>query len=183
VAGGRANAPSARGGRIRVWDAAVRTFHAALAALVVFDLIADDGGPVHRAVGYVAVALVVARLSWAALARGENAFAALKPSLRRTIAYLRAGAPRTVGHDPLGVWMVWLLWSLVLLLGVTGWMSRLDAFWGDDRVHAVHAWLADALLAAVALHLAGVAAMSWRWRENLSRAIVTGTKRVADPPR
>ena len=28
--------------------------------------------------------------------------------------------------------MVWLLWIVVLLLGVTGWMSRLDAFWGDD---------------------------------------------------
>ena len=180
---GRATAPSASAGRVRVWDVAVRVSHAALAALVVFDLVADDGGPLHRAVGYVAAALVVARLAWAAFARGENALAALRPSLRRTFAYLRAGAPRTVGHDPLGVWMVWLLWSLVLLLGVTGWMSRLDAFWGDDRVHAVHAWLADALLVAVALHLAGVAAMSWRWRENLPRAIVTGTKRVADPPR
>jgi cytochrome b len=41
--------------------------------------------------------------------------------------------------------MVWLLWSLVLALGVTGWMTRLDAFWGDETLHDVHAWLAHAL--------------------------------------
>ena len=46
-------------------------------------------------------------------------------------------------------------------------MSRLDAFWGDDRVYDVDAVLANLLLAAVILHLAGVAAMSWLWKENL----------------
>jgi cytochrome b len=76
--------------------------------------------------------------------------------------------------------MVWLLWSLVLLLGLTGWMSRLDAFWGDERVQDLHAWLADAMLVAVALHLAGVAAMSWHWRENLPASMITGDKRDAD---
>ena len=95
----------------------------------------------------------------------------------QTIAYLRNGAPRAIAHDPLGIWMVWLLWCLVLLLGLTGWMSRLDAFWGDDQIRAVHALLADTLLAAVVLHLAGVVAMSWRWRENLPAAMITGRKR------
>jgi len=42
----------------------------------------------------------------------------------------------------------------------------------------VHAWLAHALIAAVALHLAGVATMSWRWRENLVLAMLTGRKRA-----
>jgi cytochrome b len=73
--------------------------------------------------------------------------------------------------------MVWLLWTLVLMLGLTGWMSRLDAFWGDERVHSLHAFLADLLLVAVALHLAGVATMSWLWKENLAAAMVTGFKR------
>ena len=165
-----------------VWDVAVRVLHAALAGLVLFDAVVDDGGPVHRTIGYVAVAVVLARWLWAAVARGESRWTALRPSLAAAREYVRAGAPRTIGHDPLGLWMVWLLWTLVLLLGVTGWMSRLDAFWGDDRVHAVHAWLADALLVAVALHLAGVAVMSWRWRENLPVAMVTGRKRDLDPP-
>ena len=57
-------------------------------------------------------------------------------------------------------------------------MTRLDAFWGDQTLQDVHAWLAHALLAAVAAHLAGVAVMSRRWRENLVRAMITGRKRA-----
>ena len=78
--------------------------------------------------------------------------------------------------------MVWLLWALVLLLGVTGWISRLDAFWGDDGIRAIHAALAQALLFAVAVHLSGVATMSWRWRENLVAAMLSGKKRPLDRP-
>ena len=167
---------------VAVWDPAVRLLHWSLAALVLFDLFYDDGGWLHRVIGYVAAGVVVARLLWAALAGGAAGLAALKPSLTRTVAYLRGGAPRTSGHDPIGLWMVWLLWALVLLLGLTGWISRLDAFWGDDRVRDIHAVLAQALLIAVAVHPAGVAVMSWRWRENLVAAMLTGRKRPLDRP-
>jgi len=166
--------------RVPVWDAAVRLMHWLLAGLVVFDLVRDDGGWLHRSVGYVAVGVVFMRFLWSALVPGHGSFAALRPSMRTTLAYLRGHAPRQMGHDPLGLWMVWLLWSLVLLLGLTGWMSRLDAFWGDERVQDLHAWLADAMLVAVALHLAGVAAMSWHWRENLPASMITGDKRDVD---
>jgi cytochrome b len=172
----------ARQGRIPVWDAAVRLLHWALAALVLFDFIVDDGGLVHRTTGYLAAGVIPLRLAWGAFAGGEASLAALTPSFAGTVAYLRSGARRTVGHDPLGVWMVWLLWTLVLLLGVTGWMSRLDAFWGDDGIREVHAAIADVLMIAVALHLAGVALMSWLWRENLLGAMFTGRKRDPGPP-
>ena len=166
-------------GSVPVWDAAVRLLHWLLAGLVLFDYFIDDeGGFLHRTVGYVAVGVVLSRLLWSGLGDGANGFAALRLSLRKTLAYGRSGAPRTTDHDPLGRWMVWLLWSLVLLLGLTGWMTRLDAFWGNETLHEVHAWLAHALVAAVAVHLAGVAAMSWRWRENLVRAMITGRKRA-----
>jgi cytochrome b len=173
--------PSADEDRTRagvlVWDAVVRLHHWLLAGLVIFCTLQDDGGRVHRLAGYAAAGVVVMRLLWAALVRGHGSLAALKPSIAATMAFVRARAPRCIGHDPLGLWMVWLLWSLVLLLALTGWMSRLDAFWGDERVQDVHAWLADALLAAVALHLLGVGVMSWRWRENLPATMVTGRKR------
>ena len=164
-------------GRVLAWDVAVRLLHWSLAGAVLFDLYVDDGGWLHRTVGYAAVAVVVARLLWALLAGGAAGLAALKPSLRETVSYLRRGAPRAVGHDPLGRWMVWLLWLLVLLLGVTGWMSRLDAFWGDEGIREVHEWFAHALLIAFIVHLSGVVAMSWRWRENLIAAMLSGRKR------
>jgi cytochrome b len=167
-------------GRIAVWDAAVRLLHWSLAAGVLFDFYLDDGGWAHRSIGYAAAGVIVARLLWAAVAGGAAGFAALKPSLRDTVSYLRLGAPRTRAHDPLGVWMIWLLWLLVLLLGITGWISRLDAFWGDEGIRTVHEWLADALLIAVVVHLCGVIAMSLRWRENLIAAMLTGRKRSSD---
>jgi cytochrome b len=173
---------TAAGGRVPAWDAAVRLLHWLLAALVVWDYFIDDeGGLPHRAIGYVAVGVIVCRLVWAGLREGANGFASLRPSWTKTRDYLRAGAPRTPGHDPLGVWMIWLLWALVLALGVTGWMARLDAFWGDETLDAVHEWLAHALMAAVVVHVAGVLAMTWRWRENLVLAMLTGSKRVDDP--
>jgi len=167
--------------RVAVWDAPVRVTHWLLAALVLWDYFVDDeGGAPHRVIGYVAVGVIGARLLWAAFATGANGFASLRPSLRRTRDFLRAGAPRSTRHDPLGIWMIWLLWSLVLALGVTGWMTRLDAFWGDETLHDVHAWLAHALVAAVAAHIGGVAAMSRRWRENLVLAMINGRKRASE---
>ena len=166
---------------MKVWDPVVRLCHWALAALIVFDLVYDDGGRTHRVAGYAASGVVLWRLIWAAIVRPANGIVSLRPSLARTAEYLRllrsGRAPRTPGHNPLGLWMVWLLWLLVLLLGVTGFMSRLDAFWGDDTVHDAHALLANLLMAAVLVHVAGVIAMSLMWRENLPAAMVTGVKR------
>ena len=164
---------------MKVWDPIVRLLHWTLAALIVFDLVDDDGGYTHRMVGYSAAAVVLLRLTWAVIARGHDG---LVPSVPAALIYvrlmLRGRPPRTRGHDPLGLWMVWLLWMLVLLLAVTGWMSRLDAFWGDDTVNGAHAVLANLLMAAVLLHLLGVAVMSVLWKENLPAAMITGVKRL-----
>lgn len=163
---------------LAVWDAVVRGSHALLAVLLLFNLLRDDGDLIHRVAGYAAAGVVVARWLWALRARGPASLAALRPSLRATTRYLRDGAPRHAGHDPLGLWMVWCLWGLVMLLALSGWMSRLDAFWGDEWLHQVHAVLADALWVAIALHLLGVAAMSWRWHENLPASMLSGRKRA-----
>jgi cytochrome b len=166
---------------LQVWDPVVRLLHWTLAALIVFDWIYDDGGYVHRMVGYAAVCVVLLRLAWAIAARSHGS---LVPSIPGTLTYvallMRGQPPRSAGHDPLGLWMVWLLWLLVLALGVTGWMSRLDAFWGDDLINDLHAWLADALAVAVVTHVAAVCLMSLIWKENLPAAMVTGMKR---PPK
>ena len=162
---------------MKAWDAVVRLSHWTLAALVVFDFVYDDGGYTHRMVGYAAAVVVLLRLAWAAV-RGHS----LRPSFGETRLYVRqllAGKPpRSPGHDPLGLWMVWLLWILVLLLMVSGWASRLDMFWGDERVEEVHTFFADLLIVAVVAHVLAVVAMSVLWKENLPAAMVTGNKRA-----
>ena len=72
------------------------------------------------------------------------------------------------------------IWLLVLLLALTGWMSHLDAFWGDDGIRAVHSVLADLLFVAVLVHVLAVVAMSFVWRMNLPVAMITGRKKFRD---
>jgi cytochrome b len=83
-----------------------------------------------------------------------------------------------VGYVAVGAMVARLLWALVLLLGLTGWVSRLVAFWGEDWPLDLHHWLADALILCVVVHLLGVAGMSWHWRENLPASMLTGRKRA-----
>src|SRR6185437_13843800 len=71
---------------LKVWDPIVRLLHWALAILVVFDLVYDDGGYTHRMVGYAAAAVVLLRLSWVMIARGQGS---LMPSVPATLTYLR----------------------------------------------------------------------------------------------
>jgi len=165
-------------GSVRVWSVAMRLLHWALAALVLADLVRDEGDYPHRLVGYAAVVVVLVRLGWAVASGG---LAELRPSVSTTLVYMRllvrGRPPRSLGHDPLGLWMVWLIWTLVLLLGLSGWMTRLDVFWGDMRVQAVHSVLADILVVCVVCHLVAVVVMSWLWKENLPASMVTGRKR------
>jgi len=162
-----------------VWDRLVRLTHWGVAGLVLFNSF-NESGEVHRLAGYVAVALVLLRLVHGLLAGGGSTAALPLPgwrAIRTHLADLLHGKGHAgIGHNPVGQWMAYLLWALIIALGVTGWMARLDAFWGDDWLIELHEGLADGLLGCVAVHLAGVVVMSIVQRENLARAMVTGRK-------
>lgn len=154
----------------------MRICHWSLAGLVAVNFVEDSGDRFHRLIGYAAVGVVVARLTWAAISRANGSLRNLRPSVDQSLLYLRllrkGVPPKSPGHNPLGIWMIWLIWSTVVLLGATGWMSRLDAFWGDDTVHLIHSLLADLLLLCVVVHVVAIAGMSFMWRENLAISMI-----------
>src|SRR5207344_1558354 len=104
-------------------------------------------------------------------------------ALGATLGYLRqvlsGRAPRYIGHNPLGGWMIVALLACIAGLSLTGWLYTTDRFWGDETVETVHRLLAWGMLGLITLHVAGVVFTSLRHRENLVAAMFSGRKRPA----
>ena len=186
IDGGRP-APAAPPARLRVWDLPVRLLHGSLVACVLGAWLTRHRlGELHQYFGYGALAAASLRLVWGFV--GGSRYARFTQFVRRalpTLAYARAvlagHAPRYLGHNPLGGWMVVALLACVGALGFTGWLYTTDMFWGYGWLAMLHEGLAWTLLAMVALHVGGVVFTSWQHRENLVEAMVTGDKPQAQP--
>lgn len=169
---------------VLVWDPIVRITHWSVAALVLWDIYEDSGGPLHRNLGYAAACLVLVRVAWGIAGSGAGNIREWIPGRRSLVAYVKAAVaghpPRYLGHNPLGAMMMLALWILILSLVVTGWMSRLDRFWGEDGPKDIHAILAYVLLALVCLHVVAAVLMGRLHQENLILAMVTGRKPAQD---
>lgn len=164
----------------RVWDPLVRSLHWTFAFGCAAAFLLEDRRTAHEVVGYVVLAAVLLRIVWGFVGSHHARFANFVRGPREVAAYvlamLRGEEPYHEGHNPLGALMILTLLLLLLVIGVSGWMQTLDAFWGEDWVEDLHATSADLLLWIVPLHVAGVVFASLRQRENLLKAMITGTK-------
>jgi cytochrome b len=172
-------------GPVRVWDPFVRLFHWTLAlSVLVAWLLSGVRRTPHEAVGYVATGLVAARVVWGFVGSRNARFTSFVRGPAAVIAYLRAIASGTerrhLGHNPAGGAMIVVLLMAIAATALTGWMQNPYRLFGRDRWTLAHAFLGDAILVLVGLHVAGVLLASWRHHENLVRAMVTGLKL---PPR
>lgn len=169
---------------MKVWGLPVRALHLALIAGVASAWVTTEKWTHwHEGVGYAVLAVVMLRLVWGAVGDAHARFGQFVRGPRETFGYLaallRGRAPRHLGHNPLGGWMVVLLLGCVLAVGGTGWLCTTDRYWGDDAMFALHSALAWTVVGLVALHVTGVITMSLRHRENLVAAMLHGRKREA----
>ena len=165
----------------RVWDPLVRVFHWSLVACVLLNLwVVDDGEDLHQWLGYAASALVAVRVVWGFIGPRHARFADFFPTPRRVAHHVRALLGGTSehhwGHNPLGALMVFALLAMVLMLGLTGWMQTLDAFWGAEWLMELHEGLGEWLLPMVGLHAGATILMGRIERTRLVKAMVTGVK-------
>jgi cytochrome b len=96
--------------------------------------------------------------------------------------------PRTVGHNPLGGWMILLLLGSLVGLVLSGLFAADDEVAGPLAVYAtpgiahtlaeLHEGMAVFLLVLIAIHVAGVLVDSLLTGDNLIRAMLTGRKHV-----
>jgi cytochrome b len=185
--------------RIQVWDIGVRLFHWVLVAAVTTSavtgfILGDTDLAWHLLAGEAVLLAVGWRVIWGWLGRGParfTAFAFPPASVARYAAdLLNHRARRHLGHNPLGAMMVFAFLAMLAALIITGaltlggllkqgplkaWLSYAT---GQSTLR-VHNLLAILLLVMIGLHLAGVAFESWRERENLVGAMVTGEKRAS----
>ena len=176
---------------VPVWDLPIRLFHWGLAVTVAIAAVTGFFGEAdtlrwHVGAGLVAVALILARIVWGFTGPTHARFSDFVPRPAEVIEHLSPGAPRHLGHNPLGALMVLALVAVMLVIGGTG-LAVLGgmlktgplAFWSFDlgrsarELHELAAW---AVAGLVVLHLGGVVFESRRSRENLARAMVTGIK-------
>lgn len=167
---------------VQVWDPLVRVVHWSVVAAFVAAYFSHGGYlPVHRLAGYAITALVAVRMVWGFVGSPHARFVDFVAGPRKLGNYLRLLAhgrePRHIGHNPAGGVMIMVLLLLLAALCTTGIVLDTPWFRDDGDVKEVHDLLTDAMLVCIALHVIGVVFTSWRHRENLVAAMITGRKR------
>lgn len=168
----------------RVWDPVVRVFHWSLVlSFVVVWVTRHHFEIVHQWAGYVAAALIVARLLWGLIGTPFARFSQFVRDPETVLRYLqdivKGREARYLGHNPAGGAMILALMAAMAATAFTGWMMTTDAYFGVKWVGELHETVAHGMLLLVLIHLGGVVLASLRHRENLVVAMITGRKRVA----
>lgn len=139
--------------------------------------LADDDGPLfqlHMLFGVIAVFIVILRLWWGLVGDRHSRVLNFPLHPREVLGYakdaLLAKTRRYAGNNPGSAMAAVLMFLLVPALMITG-----GAF-GRGEAEDLHESLAWALLAVVALHLAGLAWHTIRHRENIAASMITGKK-------
>jgi cytochrome b len=176
---------------VQVWDAPTRLFHWLLLALVVTAWFTGEGeggtGAIHRYAGEAIAGLIVFRVIWGFWG-GEHArfsdFAAGPTVILAHVQNLFSKTPtRHLGHNPLGGLAVFLLLVTVAIIVVTGLFSGGEdnagpfaGLWGLE-LSGVHDFAFRVLQALTVVHVVGVIVESFKAKDALVPAMITGSKR------
>jgi cytochrome b len=167
--------------KILVWDFPARLLHWAFAASLTAALgigsLVDDEQPLfqlHMVFGVVALFLLAVRVVLGLVGSRYSRFASFPLRPREVADYLiSAIVSKTklyAGNNPGSALAAVLMFLLVPALFVTG------VGWGGEALEELHEAFAWTLLAVIGLHLLGLVWHTWRHRENISLAMVTGRK-------
>jgi cytochrome b len=167
--------------KIMVWDAPTRVFHWLLVlsfAGAYLTAESERWALAHITLGYTMGGLVAFRVVWGVLGTRYARFSSFVRGPSTVIHYVRGllrGKPEHfVGHNPAGAVAIVLLLVTSVAIVATGWAVYREL--GGNLLGELHEAAANAMLAVVGIHVAGVVVASWLHRENLVRSMVVGTK-------
>ena len=175
---------------VRVWDIPTRVFHWAMVVMVALAWISSEAEGsllyIHIYSGTILLGFVVFRLVWGVIGSRHALFADFVFSWTTvkdySIRLLSFRPPYSVGHNPLGGWMVVALLAVLLLAVLTGMMTSEDGYRGP-LAHIgfggdIHEGVANLLGFLIFVHIGGVVVHGFISRENLPRAMITGIKNI-----
>lgn len=177
------HAPSTAGvaTTVRVWDVPTRVFHWTFAICFAGAWLTADSErlrDIHVMLGYTFAGLLVFRVVWGLVGTRYARFASFIFSPRQLATYLGSLFTRHpehhVGHNPAGALAILAMLALGAMIALSGYATyqEIAGEWLED----LHEGTASVMLAVVAAHVAGVVVSSLLHRENLARAMVTGSK-------
>ena len=165
---------------ILVWDVPTRVFHWLLVVCFAGAWLTSESERlqmIHYAFGYSACALVLFRMVWGLVGTRYARFTQFIKGPKQILIHLKgalSGHHDSVGHNPAGGLVMLVLMLIILLIGLTGYLS-VKEFLGDFMSGA-HEAIASLALTLVVVHIAAAVIMSLLQKENLVRAMVDGKK-------
>lgn len=177
----------------RIYDLPTRFFHWLFAGsfLIAFTIANtfDDESTVfmyHMLAGLVMGFIVSWRIIWGLIGSTHARFTDFALSPAKLLGYFKeitAGKTRLwSGHNPASSWAAISMMVLAFALAVTGYLMASGK--AGESLEDLHELLANAFMAVVVLHIAGIILHSLRHNDGLSKSMVTGTKHglSADTP-
>jgi cytochrome b len=186
----------------RVWDLPVRVTHWLLLAAVsgswVSAELSGDAFRWHEYCGYTVLVLVTFRLLWGLVGTRHARFASFLRGPRAILDYLRrlrspARYRPSIGHNPLGGWVVLVMLTLLLGQALTGlfandevantgplygWVSGAHS----DALTRLHHRIFHILQFVVGLHITAVLLYLLVRHDNLVWPMLSGRKPAAEVP-
>jgi cytochrome b len=166
---------------IMVWDMPVRVFHWLLVICFAGAWLTSESERlqmIHYAFGYTACLLVLIRLVWGVIgtryARFTQFLKGPKAVLGHFMAMLRGHPHHDVGHNPAGGLVMVALMLLILVIGVSGYLSVKELL--GDFAGEIHESVASLALGVVILHILAAIVMSLMEKQNLVKSMVDGKK-------
>ena len=166
---------------IMVWDMPVRVFHWLLVICFAGAWLTSESERlqmIHYAFGYTSCLLILIRLVWGVIgtryARFTQFLKGPKAVLGHFMAMLRGHPHHDVGHNPAGGLVMVALMLLILVIGVSGYLSVKELL--GDFAGEIHESVASLALGVVILHILAAIVMSLMEKQNLVKSMVDGKK-------
>jgi cytochrome b len=166
---------------ILVWDVPTRIFHWLLVICFAGAWLTAESERlqmIHYAFGYSACALVFFRLLWGVIGTKYARFSQFIKNPKEMVTHIKSlligHQDISPGHNPVGGIVMFGLMLIILLIGLSGYLSVKEIF--GDFMSEMHEVVSNLALGLVAIHIVAAVIMSVLQKENLISAMVTGKK-------